>query len=243
MNHCPYWNNAVYKYQHTCFPVINITDDEINKCKEFALMRKTNGDYEKYKDRGQEDLETIEEQDIIGKIGEIVSYRTFKEKLPGISYPDFQYYSSKEKGYGFDLFHGDSGFAIKSCSRETICSWVVQKKDKNNSRGRDRELYDNSSMSNFFVGVMYNVFLRQGIVAYIAPVPVTRKLFMSPQKSHLQDIKEVFYWSSAIFNHLTPFHIVTEDKIDSMPRPIFQWAKELYEEKYNSVSIKRVAAV
>src|ERR1035437_635792 len=116
-------------------PKFLITEDMIEKCTEFAnnSVGTSTGQYSK---RGQFNVEKIEKDIKIGKLGEFGVYNKLLELYPQLTSPDTNIYSKGNKNWDADLKDRDAGISIgvKTQSVEQGAlygeSWVFQSEDK-----------------------------------------------------------------------------------------------------------------
>ncbi len=83
-----------------------------------------------YRDSNQDNLQKIEDDHFISKIGEEAVFQTFAAHGANITPPDYHIYSSKEKSWSADLIVNGADLAVKtqksSVAKRYGLSWTFQ---------------------------------------------------------------------------------------------------------------------
>lgn len=125
----------------------NFSNEDIEKCKDFANKIDTSF----YSSRSQTNNEKRKKDQIVGKLGELLSYYYLKDKLENLSYPDFNIYDKKNKSWDFDLkatnynIHVKSQDIVQAAKYEP--SWLFQA--GGNFGGYDKEIFDKLSQNQY----------------------------------------------------------------------------------------------
>ena len=194
---------ALYNEWGTCaFPLCRVTEEERKKCWDYAEARRPQAGH--YGNRGQENADRIVEQIAIGKMGEIVAYRTLSCVLD-VGEPDFNVYSGDDKNWDSDLRSDQGGyrFAVKTCEFERKSrippSWTFQESDKSGRSGHD-VILDSEDEKEFVCLVILDGARRIGRITFLLPAPHlrSRSLLMPPLSRRLRDAKKVAYWYTLV---------------------------------------------
>lgn len=106
-----------------------IPADVREKCEKFAIECASTNKSE-YAKRNQSNLSKIQQDIVVGKIGEWAVMQYLGE---GCSEPDFEIYIGKKKSFDADLVHNGVNVHVKSQSEKSAKlyghSWLFQKRD------------------------------------------------------------------------------------------------------------------
>lgn len=104
---------------------------EVEKCQAFAEAVASSTRY--YEDRGQNNASKRIKDTVIGKMGELASYKALRSHIPGLTEPDFEIYAGRKKSHSADLM-ADNGlkFSVKTQNMVSLekygCSWLMETK-------------------------------------------------------------------------------------------------------------------
>lgn len=166
------------------------TEEEINKCKEFSEKIDTSF----YAKRNQFNNEKRKKDQLIGKLGEILSYNYLKNKISDISYPDFNIYEKKNKSWDFDMKSSSHNIHVKSQDIEQAKrygeSWIFQAGDK--QKGYDKEIFDRLSKNQFVSFCIIDIKNNCGTIKSIVNVDFIHEnsFFKLPKLEWLQQMNK-----------------------------------------------------
>lgn len=187
---------------------ILISEDLLNKCMTFAKSS-VSSSLDKYAYRHNFDIndplaveraiDKFSKDICCGKIGEELVYSIFSEKIPGLSKPDYNIYSKKDKSWSSDLKDKDSllSIAVKSQDiRSSINygdSWVFQIGD--GKKDMDKEIFKNYNEHHYVSFVSLNVPKRSGQIRAMVKTSWlhNNKLFKNMVKDSLRSNKVAVY--------------------------------------------------
>lgn len=108
--------------------IYSFTNKDIDECLTFA--KNANTSFYSIRD-GQDDHQKRQNDSFIGKLGEYAAFNLLK--LPGISVPDINIYSAKQKSWDYDLKSNKYNFHVKSqevsIGERIGISWIFQRSD------------------------------------------------------------------------------------------------------------------
>lgn len=163
------------------------TEEEIKKCKEFS--EKINTDY--YSNRNQSNNEKRKKDQLIGKLGELLSYNYLNDKLENLSYPDFNIYEKNKKSWDFDLKSSNHNIHVKSQDIEQGLkygeSWLFQTSGSK-FKGYDKEIFDRISQNQYICFCIINLKENIGEIKSIVSLDYIHEnnLFKYPKLEHLK---------------------------------------------------------
>lgn len=159
----------------TIDPKFIISEDMLNKCKKFGIDS-VNSSLDKYASRHGFDISdpnaveralTKFSSDICcGKIGEELVFKKYLEKIPGLTAPDYNIYSKKNKSWEPDLKDMDSNLTIAVKSQDIRSkldneeSWVFQLGNK--GKDTDKAIFNKSDGNHYVALVSLNIPKRFG---------------------------------------------------------------------------------
>lgn len=167
--------------------MINFSDDDIKKCREFSEKADTSF----YIKRNQFSFEKRKFDSYIGKLGELAVYYTLLDKYSDITYPDFKIYKAKEKSWDYDLKQKDFNLHVKTQeqmqSNKFGLSWIFQNEDKH--------IFLNYNENDYVAFVSINSFKKIGEIKKIISVSSLHKdkLFKKPILDKLINKSAVYY--------------------------------------------------
>jgi hypothetical protein len=110
-----------------------IREEDALKARNFAESR-INLSKNVYKWRGEDKVEKMIEDIMIGTIGEFGAHTHLTDMGLSVSEPDLKIYTAKEKSHSADLISENYNFHVKSQSSKSIkrygASWLFQRMDK-----------------------------------------------------------------------------------------------------------------
>lgn len=172
-------------YNHT------FSEEEFSKCTEFANKIDTSF----YSRRNQFDNDKRKKDQLIGKLGEIISFNYLNNKIKDLSYPDFNIYDKKQKSWDFDL--KANGFNIHVKSQDIVQSkrygesWIFQAGGK--YKGYDKEIFDKISPNQFICFCVIDLENKSGVIKSIVKLEYLHdnKLFKLPKLPKLQEMNKM----------------------------------------------------
>lgn len=190
----------------TPFPVVCVRDKE-GACDTYVRAREENGDYKKYKDRGQRSFLAIRRQDRDSMMSQWIAYRTFSPFVQDMPEPDMTVKKKEDKDFEIDLPSASLNLGVKSCHTLSPCrtSWIFGWSQIGGG-GKDKNAFENVPPYYWLCLVMYDRTPRQGrIVALVPPQVITsRFLYREPDKHNLQGSKKAVWWTDLVKNKLCP---------------------------------------
>ena len=144
-----------------------------------------------YKKRGQSNAQKIEQQNMNGKIAELVAYSYLSGKLPDLSTPDLNVYTARKKNWDKDLKSKYGSFGVKSQTmvEKTLYgeSWVFQNEDTG--------IFEDTTDDNYVVLVLLDLKELKGYIKSIVKVKwlLENKLFKPMKLIHLKSKKAVYF--------------------------------------------------
>lgn len=169
----------------------NFTEEEINKCKEFAEKIDTSF----YAKRNQFNNEKRKKDQLVGKLGEIISYNYLKPKINNLSYPDFNIYDKKDKSWDFDMKGDNYNIHVKSQEVSQGIrygeSWIFQKGSKN--KGYDKEIFDKISPNQYICFCSIDLNKNCGEIKSVVNLNFLhdKNLFKEPKLAKLAELNKV----------------------------------------------------
>jgi hypothetical protein len=137
--------------------IIKLSNLDYKKCIDFSETVIT--DFYEIRS-GQCNEEKRKKDALIGKLGELAAFKALKNKINGLTEPDFNIYTTKEKSWDFDLKSLDYNIHVKSQDVEQGKkygeSWVFQLQDKH--------VFQNYSDKDYVVFVSVNLKTRECFV-------------------------------------------------------------------------------
>jgi hypothetical protein len=110
----------------------SFTPSDLSLAETFAV-RRTATSFGIYSSRGESRPSKINEDTIVGALGEICFHRVYSNIDPSLSSPDFTLYTKERKSFSADLKSDSFDFHVKSQSLESSqrhgISWLFQKSD------------------------------------------------------------------------------------------------------------------
>ncbi len=179
----------MYKY--------NFTEEEYKKCVEFS--EKIDTSY--YASRNQFNPEKRKNDQIIGKLGEILSFNYLKTKIGNLTYPDFNIYEKSQKSWDFDLKGDNANIHVKSQniiqSKRYGQSWIFQ---SGNGKNYDKEIFDKISPNQYISFCLIDLVNKSGEIKSILPLEILheKKLFKLPKLEKLQNANKLAIYFSDI---------------------------------------------
>lgn len=111
---------------------LKISNLWIRKCEEFADQQLKDS-YNLYKHRGEQRIEKMRDDIIVGKLVELAAYKFLKPMFTNLSKPDFTIYERKNKSFSADLYTKAVSFHVKGQSEQSRkkygSSFLFQKTD------------------------------------------------------------------------------------------------------------------
>ena len=173
--------------------MITLTAEEVELCKTFSEQVDTSF----YAKRNQFSEEKRIKDSFIGKMGEIVVYKYFKEKGIELSYPDTKIYNKKDKSWAPDLSNSEYNVHVKTQDLESGkrygVSWMFQ---AGSSFGhKDKEIH-NPSDKDYLALVSLDFNSKSGEIKAVFPVKDAHqdKLFKEPKLDKLKGNKVAIYF-------------------------------------------------
>jgi len=167
--------------------IYKFSKEEFDKCSNFANSIDTSY----YSNRNQSDNKKRTRDQLIGKLGEIVSYTFLNKKINNLSYPDFKIYDRKNKSWDFDLKGDNANIHVKSQdieqSKKYGESWLFQAGGLNN-RGYDKEIFDKLSPNQYICFCIIDLKNNEGVIKSIVTLDYLHdnKLFKLPKLDKLK---------------------------------------------------------
>jgi hypothetical protein len=165
------------------------TKEEYDACELFSQAVDTSH----YAKRSQNNESKRIKDALIGKLGEVAAYHYLKDKIDGLSTPDFNIYEAKNKSWDFDLKAEGFNIHVKTQDNDIGekygTSWIFQYGNGKNSH-YDKEIFDVTSPNQYVVFV--SLFLNgKDSVANIRAVTRLeflhqKKMFSLPKLERLQ---------------------------------------------------------
>jgi hypothetical protein len=181
----------MYKY--------NFTEEELSKCKSFAESIDTSF----YATRNQFNPEKRKTDQIIGKLGEILTYNYLLDKVQNLTYPDFNIYEKSKKSWDFDLKGNDSNIHVKSQNivqaKNYGQSWIFQAGNGKN-KNYDKEIFDQISPNQYVSFCLIDLGNKCGEIKSILKLSTLHdnKLFKLPKLEKLQVANKLAVYFSDI---------------------------------------------
>jgi hypothetical protein len=165
---------------------IQLSDEEISKCKSFAqAVVSTNVD--RYAERNQFDVDKIIDDIFVGKLAEYASYKLLLGRGKQVTEPDSQIYSARKKSFSADLTDGINHYHVKCMKKSTAerfgLSWSFQIEDKLVTKPADTDVMILCEIDGTDVDI--KTIIRASKVTGLYTKPVLRKLW---------HIKRVLMW-------------------------------------------------
>jgi len=179
--------NEVFSQDYT------LTDLEHDQCVKFM----ESSGYSEYAHRNQDNLRIIQDQILVGKMGELIAYFLLKPYWENLTYPDFKIYTAKQKSWAADMKNGDIDIHIKTQDTESARrfgdSWTFNLGNIDKPGGKDAIYKDDARGYVAFVTVDKKN--RSGVLRAIVPILALKKhnLFQMPKSNKLWKTKEVVY--------------------------------------------------
>jgi hypothetical protein len=181
---------------------IIITQDMITKCSAFAAASVSSSS-DQYARRNQFNVNKIEKDIKIGKIGEECVYLSLSESNYNLTKPDHEIYSKENKSWDTDLkdLNSDVRISVKTQDIEQSYaygeSWVFQ--GNFNSKVKtdyDKEVFLNKNPNHYAAFVLLNVPKRIATIKAIVKIDwlLDNSLFKPMQKQSLQGNKSAVYF-------------------------------------------------
>lgn len=185
---------------------VKLTNEEIIKCKKFAEeVFSTN--QKQYAKRNQKNQNIIKHQILIGKLGEIATWKIFKKnpKIKKLDYPDFSILPYYKKSFDADLLVNDTKkIHVKSQDAESArrygVSWTFQWNGEGTGHTDPilRHTQGNKDEYVAFVGV--DLATSTGIGYDVVSVDFLHAhgLFGKPKLRSMQNSKKVVYYEELL---------------------------------------------
>jgi hypothetical protein len=183
------------------------TKEEVDACKLFSEAVDTSH----YSKRGQNNDQKRQKDALIGKLGEVATYHSLKDKIHGLTIPDFKIYSAKEKSWDFDLKGQEVNVHVKTQDVEQGekygVSWIFQYGNGKNQH-YDKEIFDKLTPNQYVVFVSLSLKDNLAIIRAILKLEFLheRKLFGLPKLEFLQKenkkavyLKDIERYSDQLF--------------------------------------------
>jgi len=167
--------------------LIKLSAADYKKCSDFANSVDTSF----YANRKQFNEEKRIKDSIIGKIGEIATYKALKDKFPDLSLPDYAIYNKNQKSWSHDLIASNLNLHVKSQDVEQGKkygeSWVFQKEDKH--------IFKEYGQNDYVSFVSVDLKTRECFVRQILPVSLLHEqnLFKPMKLLHLASKVAIYY--------------------------------------------------
>ncbi|MCZ2224432.1 MAG: hypothetical protein LC122_12485 [Chitinophagales bacterium] len=172
-------------------------EQEINKCREFSEKIDTSF----YAARNQFDNEKRKNDQLVGKLGEILSFNYLKDKVNNLTYPDFKIYDKKNKSWDFDLKGDKANIHVKSQniiqSNRYGESWIFQAGNKK-YKNYDKEIFDKISDNQYVCFCIVDLKEFVGYLKIIVSLDVlhNNNLFKLPKLEKLQQANKLAVYYS-----------------------------------------------
>lgn len=169
----------------------NFTQEEFERCVNFSNEIDTSF----YSRRNQDNNEKRKKDQLIGKLGEILSYNYLINKIKDLSYPDFNIYDKKNKSWDFDLKGIGFNIHVKSQdisqSKKYGESWIFQAGGK--YKGYDKEIFDKISPNQFICFCIIDLDKNFGKIKSICKLEHLHEnnLFKLPKVVRLQEMNKL----------------------------------------------------
>ncbi len=185
----------------------SFTKEELDACKLFSESVDTSY----YSSRFQFNEQKRQKDALIGKLGEVATYHSLKDKISNLTIPDFKIYSAKEKSWDFDLKGSEGNFHVKTQDVEQGekygVSWIFQYGNGKNQH-YDKEIFDKVTPNQYVTFVSLSLKDNFAIIRAILKLEFLheRKLFGLPKLEHLQKankkavyLKDIERYSEQLF--------------------------------------------
>lgn len=165
----------------------NITPEEFEFSKYFSEAVDTSY----YASRSQFNQEKRERDALIGKLGEIATYQSLKDKFPELSSPDFQIYDAKNKSWDFDLKAPNINLHVKTQDlkqgEKYGVSWIFQY-GNGKTKHYDKEVFDRITPNQYVSFVSIDLDNKKCYIRAIVKLDLLheKKLFSLPKLDRLQ---------------------------------------------------------
>ena len=181
------------------YSTLTFTKEELDKCVKFAYDSGYNYDYYS-KQRNQNNQDKKKEQNLIGKLGEVIVYRSLKSTFPDITEPDFDIYPPNKKSWKRDIFikSTNTPVHVKSQGEESAknygVSWVFQWQNQNGKGGKDKEIFTKNG-SGLVCLVVIDLKQKRGQLFYCIKqnILVDNNLFDEPKLEKHRGYKKIVY--------------------------------------------------
>lgn len=167
--------------------LIKISSQDYQTCVKFS----EDVDTQFYETRKQLNDEKRKKDSLIGKLGEIGTFKALKDKLPNLTEPDFLIYKASEKSWDFDLKADGVNIHVKTQDVEQGKkygeSWVFQKQDKH--------IFKEYSEFDYVAFVSIDLKTRECFIRSILPVSLLheKSLFKQMKLFHLSSKCAIYY--------------------------------------------------
>jgi hypothetical protein len=183
----------------------DINTEERDKCQQFALTS-VNTNIDKYKERGQTNVDNIVRQIRQGKLVEYaISYWLKVDLQIPCSNPDIKIYNKNQKKFDVDLSCELGPINVKTFQTNDYypASWLFQKEDKLLSGCSPIELIALTEVNkNETKVIMHGFTLLKPLIKYLK-LPVKRELQSNKTVLYLKDItREQDLWLQQIYTKL-----------------------------------------
>lgn len=168
---------------------VKFTQQEIEKCQEFANKIDTRF----YATRNQSNNDKRIKDQIFGKLGEIATFNSFKDKGIELTEPDFNIYGKNKKSWDFDLKGKDLNLHVKSQSisqsKKYGESWMFER--------NDRHVFKDISENDYVCFVIIDQDNKIAEIKAIVKLTDLHKynLFEKPKLSYLTSKSAVYFTS------------------------------------------------
>lgn len=166
------------------------TEEEFKKCKDFSESIDTSF----YSRRNQTNNEKRKKDQLIGKLGEIISFNYLITKINDLSYPDFNIYDKKNKSWDFDLKSNSYNIHVKSQDIEQSKrygeSWIFQAGGK--YKGYDKEIFDRITKNQYVCFCIIDLSNKSGCLKSIVDLDYihNNNLFKLPKLPIFQEMNK-----------------------------------------------------
>lgn len=180
---------------------IQITQDILDKCEIFA-KKCVSTNIDKYASRGQYNKSKIEQDIIIGKIGEEAAYKFLSEKFSDLSQIDYNIYEKGKKSWDSDLKSKSLTFSCKASGINAQIlygeSYIFQHGD--GFKDCDKEVFDNKNDNAYAVFVSVNIPKKIAEVRAIIKISWLheKNLFKPMVKENLRNNKKAVYYDGLL---------------------------------------------
>lgn len=191
-------NFSIRKHGVSSYPRVPIIPSHFAMCEGYTETRYQHKDYGYYETSSQNNSERCRQQDLCGKMGEVVAGITFYSYLGiQVSAPDFLWHPPSKKGWTPDLFTSQWMICVKSCEyiHNQSPSWIFQYQP---GVRVDEHVFGSNTQNTVVAFVVVDMRAKQGRVMSINPVDDLKSndMFEEPYREDKKSSKKSVYWKT-----------------------------------------------